>query len=118
MSDNESLLRATLKPAVRDRRYSGDRPSSGSLLKPGHHLSMIHQTRLLMDNLAVLHDHKIRDTHYIEPLSQSGPAFRVHLQDDRLSSHLRRSAFHFGRSHPAWTAPRGPEVDQDRNRRP
>jgi hypothetical protein len=77
---------------------------------------VIDQSRLLQHDAPVLQHDKVRNTHDVIALRESGPAFGVDFQDDSLPRHIRRDFLNLWSRHSAGTAPGGPEIDQYRNR--
>ena len=55
-----------------------------------------------------------RQGHYLEGLGDDGVGVDVHLHDVERGRVLLGDALQFGSDHPARTAPRRPEVDDDR----
>lgn len=88
---------------------------SGGPGEPRRHLPVIDDSGLLVDDAAVFHHNEIRNVHDAETLCELWPSFCIDFQHDGTTRHLRRGTLNFGRSHSAWTAPGGPEVDQDGN---
>src|SRR5437667_2023111 len=78
---------------------------------------VIHQSRLLKDDLAVLENDKVRNTHHVVSLREGRPALRVDFQDDGAVRHLGGNLFYLRRSHSTWSAPLRPEIDEHRHAR-
>jgi hypothetical protein len=89
--------------------------SRSCLRQPSHHLTVPYESGLLMDHFAIPDHYEIRDTHDVKPPRQLRRSFRVDLEDDCPPRHFGCSALNFRRGHAARPAPRGPEINQDRN---
>jgi hypothetical protein len=75
---------------------------------------MIDQTSLPSHRSTSIQNDKVRDALYIKPSRQLGIAFCVNLDYDGTPSHIGGCAGNLWRGHPAGTAPRRPEIHQDR----
>jgi len=75
---------------------------------------MIHQTGLLHHDLAAEQDNKVRYASNVEACGQLRMLVGVNLEHDCFASHLRRCSRDLGSRGATGSAPRGPEVDQDR----
>ena len=83
--------------------------------QPGFHLIMIDQAGLLSHRSTSVQDDKVGYAPYIEPGCQLGIAFCVNFDYDGASCHIGGCAHNLGRCHSAGTAPRRPEIHQDRD---
>jgi hypothetical protein len=88
--------------------------SSGSG-QPGFHRVGINETGLLVLKVAVGEDGEVWDALDVEARGKLGVAFGVNFEHDGLAGHFLRDLCHVWRSHAARTAPRSPEIDEDRN---
>jgi hypothetical protein len=76
---------------------------------------MVNCARLLHHELPTAEDNEVWDATHVEPSRQFRIVLRVDLYDDRLPSHIGSRARHFGRRHPAGSAPFSPKVREYRN---
>jgi hypothetical protein len=72
---------------------------------------------LLANEFSGMKDSEIWDAAHVIPCGEMLILVRVDLQDNRLSSHLLSRESHLWSGGPAWSAPIGPEVDENRNPR-
>jgi hypothetical protein len=78
---------------------------------------MINRACLLHHGSSTAEDNEVWDATHVEPSRQFWIALGVDLYDNRLPSHIGSCARHFGRRHPAGSAPFSPKIRQHRNTR-
>jgi hypothetical protein len=76
---------------------------------------MVNCARLLHHGSPSAEDNEVWNATHVEPSRQFRIVLRVDLYDDRLPSHIGSRARHFGRRHPAGSAPFSPKVREYRN---
>ena len=82
--------------------------------QPAFHLIVIDQASLLRHWSTPIQNHKVGYALHFETRCQLGIAFCVNLDYDGAPSHIGGCAGNLWRGHPAGTAPRRPEIHQDR----
>jgi hypothetical protein len=72
---------------------------------------------LLVYQLAAREHSEVWNSTNVESSRQSLLLVGIHLEDDGMAGHIAGSLRNFGSGSPAWPAPLGPEIYQDRNTR-
>jgi hypothetical protein len=67
--------------------------------------------------MAAVENGKGRNRSDLEALGQLGVRIGIDLEDQRAAGEVLRRLLHLRRDHAAWSAPRRPEVDHDRDGR-
>jgi hypothetical protein len=84
-------------------------------LQPILYLFMVNRARLLHHGSPAAEENEVWDATDVEPSRQFWIALGVDLYNDRFPSHIGSCARHFGRHHPAGSAPFSPKVREHRN---
>src|SRR5581483_1566769 len=85
------------------------------LLNPAPHLVARGDARTLEHDLPATKNHKMRNSLDPKAGCKVGVFFSVGPKDNGLSSYIAGQRFHLGRRHAARSAPRGPEINQNRD---
>jgi hypothetical protein len=83
-----------------------------SRVQPMLHLFMLHQSRLLRDEMAAVKNGEVGNATHIEARGQFRVTLGIHLDNDRTSRHVRSGSRHFRSGRPARAAPGCPKIDQ------
>ncbi len=83
--------------------------------QPSAHFGSRDQTSLLENETSTTQNHEVGDGLHAESRGCLGAFLSIHLQDQGAARHFACQQMNFRRCHPAGSAPRRPEIRQDRN---